>query len=198
MVHNGATRIRLLGVGGSTRAGAASFVLVRAALAMAAELGTETREADVGVLDLPLLREGMPLASYPSALPWLLAEARAADAFLFCSPTYLGTVSGAIKNLLDLLSFLGSDDPPYLAGKPVALLAVGGANAAHTITALWHAAHALDGVVTQTSAAVPAAAVDRANGVIVDPKIESRLRRLVGEVVDLAGRTRTGFGESAE
>lgn len=182
--------VRLLGLGGATRPGASSFVPVRAALAMAAALGAEGRAADVGVLDLPLFQEEWAGGAYPTAVGWLLAEARAADALLVCSPTYLGTVSGAVKNLLDCLSLLGGDDPPYLASKPVGLMAFGGANAAHTLTALGHAAHALDGLVVPTSVVVPGGAVDRERGAILDRKIERRLGRMVGEVVDLGGRLR--------
>ncbi len=182
--------VRVLGLGGSTRPGSASFALVRAALAMAAAVGAETRAADVGRLDLPLLEEGRAVADYPPAVGRLLAEARAADALLLCSPTYLGTLSGAMKNLLDFFSLLAGDDPPYLGGRPVGLLAFGGANAAHTLTALGHVAHALDALVVPTSVVVPGAAVDRARGAIVDPKIERRLRRMAAEVVDLGGRLR--------
>lgn len=188
--------VRLLGLGGGTRPGSASFALVRAALATAAELGAETRAADVGVLDLPLLREGCPLADQPPAVAWLLAEARAADALILCSPTYLGTLSGAIKNLLDYLSLLGDDAPPYLAGKPVGLLAYGGANAAHTLTALGHVAHALDALVVPTSVAVAASAVDKETAEITDPKLDRRLRRMVAELIDLGARLRRPAAET--
>jgi len=182
--------VRLLGLGGSTRPGSASFALVRGTLAMAAELGAETRAVDVGETDLPLFREDCSAADRPPAVAWLLAEARAADALLLCSPTYLGTVSGAVKNLLDYLSLLGGDDPPYLGRRPAGLLAFGGANAAHTLTALGHVAHALDALVVPTSVAVPAWAVDTATATITDPKLDRRLRRMAAELVDLGARLR--------
>lgn len=157
---------------------------------MAAARGAETRAADVGVLGLPIFVPGRPVADSPPPLARLLAEARAADALLLCSPTYLGTISGALKNLLDYLSLLGDDDPPYLAGKPVGLLALGGANAAHTLTALGHVVHALDGMVAPTSVAVPGWTVDKGQGTIIDPKIAARIERMMGELVDLGARLR--------
>ncbi len=50
----------------------------------------------------------------PSSVHAFLAAVRAADALLICSPTYHGTISGAVKNALDYLEFMGGDTPRYL------------------------------------------------------------------------------------
>lgn len=182
--------LRVLGIGGSTRAGSSSLAALTAALGLAEAAGAETALADVRALGLPLFEEGRALGDYPAALAELLAAARRADAFLLCTPTYLGTVAGAMKNVLDALSFLAEDDPPYLGGKPVGLLALGGANAADALTALGHAARSLNGLVVPTAVAVPSRALDRERGGFADEAVRRRVGRTVGEVVDLGRRLR--------
>jgi FMN reductase len=168
-----------------------------AALRLAAEIGAETTLADVRALDLPLFDEDRPLAAYPASLAWLLAEARAADAVLLCTPTYLGTVAGAMKNALDALSLLADDRPPYLGGKPVGVMAFGGANAANGLTALEQAARSLNGLVVPTAVAVPGRAIDGATGAVVDEAVGRRLGRMVGELVDLGRWLRQPVGVAA-
>ncbi len=182
--------VRVLGIGGSTRWGSRSLAALRAALGLAEGMGAETALADVRALGLPLYDEDRPPAAYPAALAWLLAEARAADALLLCTPTYLGTVAGAMKNVLDALSFLADDRPPYLGGKPVGVMAFGGANAANAITALEQAARCLNGLVVPTAVVVPGRAVDGASGAVDDEGVGRRMGRMVGEVVELGGRRR--------
>lgn len=108
---------RIVGIGGSMRRAPASRMALEAALELAREAGAETVLVDVRALDLPLFDEDRSLADYPESLGRLLATVRAADVFLLCTPTSLGTVSGAIKNALDTLSLLADDDPPYVGGK---------------------------------------------------------------------------------
>lgn len=43
---------------------------------------------------------------------------------LWATPTYHGSMSGAIKNALDYMQLLADDPAPYLQGKPVGLIAI--------------------------------------------------------------------------
>jgi len=108
---------RLLVIGGSTRAGSLSLRALQAALRLAEEAGARTVLADVRALDVPLYNADRRLEDYPPTLAWLLREARAADAYILCSPTYHGTVAGAVKNVLDALNFLASDTPRISAAR---------------------------------------------------------------------------------
>ena len=169
------------------RAGGRNRTALEAALALARAAGASTTLADVQELDLPLFRPGQSEADGPPALAWLLAEVRAADAFLFCSPTYHGTISGAVKNVLDFLDLLGDG---YLDGKPVGLLAVGGTSATNTLNALHHAARSLNGLTVPTVVAVPSGAVDPTTGEVRDEATLRRLETLVDQVLDLTRRVR--------
>ncbi len=186
----GSARVRLLGIGGSLREGSTSLLALKAALRYAEEAGASTVLADVGAMDLPVYRPDVPPEVYPPALLWLLGEVRAADALILCSPTYHGTVSGAVKNVLDALDPLGADDPPYLGGKVVGLMALGGGSATQVLDALHHAVRALNGLTAPIVVAVPAGAPDPETGEVGDEAVWRRLDLMVRQVIELARRLR--------
>lgn len=181
--------LRILGIGGSMRQGSLSRIALAAALRRAEDAGAKTVLADVRGLDLPLYVAEHVRDEDPPSLGWLLAEVRAADAYILCSPTYHGTLSGAVKNALDVLDLLGDDDPPYFGGKVVGLMALGG-GAANVLNALQHAARALGGLTSPTVVAVPNRAVDPAIDEVGDEAVRRRLDRMVHEMIDLTRRLR--------
>jgi FMN reductase len=183
-----ATPVRVLGIGGSMRQGSKSLALLRGALGIAEEAGAIATLADVRELSLPIYDDDLPLAAYPPTLSELLAAAREADAYILCSPTYHGTVSGVVKNALDLLNFLVDDSPPYFGGKPVALMALGGGGAANVLTSLHHTARALNGLTISTVVMAGGGAI--ADSVVTDPNVQRRLLLMVDELLDLATRLR--------
>ncbi|MBC8076207.1 MAG: NAD(P)H-dependent oxidoreductase [Chloroflexales bacterium] len=180
--------LRILGIGGSTRAGSRSLFVLNTALAVAAAGGAHSVLADVRALDLPIYNEEWRVEDYPARLAWLLDEVRVADAFLLCSPTYHGTLSGVVKNVLDALNYLEGDTPRFLGGKVVGLIGVGG-GAANVINSLGHATRALNGLAAPTVVAVPSDAVDMQAGTLAAP-VQRRLDALVTQVLDLSHRLR--------
>ena len=64
---------------------------------------------------------------------------------IWSSPLYHGTVSGAFKNALDWLRRLGANDPPFLSGKPVGLVAGRRRPGLQAINTMEHAVRALRG-----------------------------------------------------
>jgi FMN reductase len=188
--RDGGKPIRILGIGGTTSAKSWSLVPLQEALRKAEAMGCETVLATVYDLNLPLLHTEWRLEDYPPTLAWLLDEVRRADGIIICSPTYHGTISGAIKNVLDLLIFLGKDTPPYLGGKPVGLMAYGGMTAMGVLHALTNCVRGLKGISVPTHIAVPEDTVDRQQVKISSPKIETRLDLMVAELVSFAGQLR--------
>ncbi len=180
--------VHVLGLGGSLRPESNSLIALEDALRLAAEAGAETTLVSVRDLALPIYNPTLSADEQPAALRRLLDQVRAADAFIFCSPTYHGTVSGAVKNVLDALNGLARDQPRYLGGKPVGLMALGGGSAMNTINALAHATRALNGLATTTVVTVPGAAVDPVTRQITDPLVRQRLATMVSEVLDLGSR----------
>lgn len=117
--------VRILGIGGSIRAESVNLMVLRTMLGIAESLGAETVLADVHSMQLPIFNQYLPMDQQPAKLLWLLREVQQADGFIICSPTYLGSLSGAVKNTLDSLH-LGHDQPgTYFEGRPVALASFG-------------------------------------------------------------------------
>ncbi|TPG41111.1 NAD(P)H-dependent oxidoreductase [Sphingomonas koreensis] len=81
---------------------------------------------------------------------------RDASALIIASPGYHGSISGVVKNALDLLEETAGDDRPYLADMPVGLIATayGWQATGSTIAALRSIVHALRGWPTPFAAAI--------------------------------------------
>src|SRR3954452_18828717 len=112
-------RVRLLLVTGSTRHGSTNS----AALRTAAELLDDTAEAVVheALGGLPPFNPDDDHDPLPAAVAELRGAIAAADAVVFCSPEYAGTLPGTLKNLLDWTVGGGEMD-----GKPVTWINVAG------------------------------------------------------------------------
>jgi FMN reductase len=182
--------VRILGIGGTTSEKSWSLVPLRAALDKAEEAGAETELASVYQLDLPMFRTDWRLEDYPPTLAWLIDEVRKADGLILCSPTYHGTISGALKNVLDALIYLAWDSPPYFGGKPVAVMAYGGMTSMGVLQALSTCVRGLKGITVPTHVSVPERAIDRETIRIVDDRINERIEHMVGELLSFAARLR--------
>lgn len=187
---NAPRRVRILGIGGTTSERSWSLVPLDTVLDKLADAGADVVCATIHDLDLPMFRTDWKLEDYPETLAWLLDQVRAADALVICSPTYHGTMSGAIKNLLDCLIFLGWDKPPYLGGKPVGVMAYGGMTSMGVLSGLTQVVRGLKGVTIPTHIAIPERAVDREQVEIVDERVLSRMDEMVAELMSFAERLR--------
>ncbi|MBA2247879.1 MAG: NAD(P)H-dependent oxidoreductase, partial [Chloroflexia bacterium] len=130
--------VRILGIGGSTRAGSITERVLEAVLGLAAEAGARTTLASIRELDLPMYNDDVESREQPEVVHKLLADVRAADGFILASPTYHGTISGALKNALDFLNVDKRVPRTYFDGRPVALVAFGGPSALNVVNALGH------------------------------------------------------------
>jgi FMN reductase len=187
--------VRIVGLGGGMRPTSRSLVALKEGLTLAEAEGAETRLLSVLDLQLPMYRPDFDSpASYGAeaaqAIEHLIESARWADGMLWASPSYHGSLSGAVKNALDFIQFLSNDSPSFLYGKTVGVISTGaGAIAAvNTLTQMNQVAHALRAQVVPL--AVPITGVGRAieDGVLTDPQFRQRLEMLVKELVVLSGR----------
>ena len=106
---------RVLLISGSTRGGSLHTAALRTA-ARHAPSGISARLYD-GLLDLPAFVPGQFPA--PAVVTELRRQVIEADAVLFSTPEYAGSLPGSLKNLLDWLV-----DGGDLTGKPAAWLSV--------------------------------------------------------------------------
>jgi FMN reductase len=187
--------VRIVGLGGGMRPTSRSLVALKEALAVTQAEGAETRLLSVLDLQLPIYRPDYDSpekygAEAAPAIEHLIESMRWADGLIWASPSYHGSLSGAVKNALDYAQFLANDDPSFLYGKTVAMLATGaGAIAAvNTLTQLNQVAHALRAQIVPL--AVPITSVGRAieDGKLTDPQFRQRLAMMAKELMAVVGR----------
>lgn len=176
---------RIVGLGGTSAERSSSLSALRAVLAAAEALGAEVELLELGRLGLPMYEHG---ATPPPAVERYLAAMDSAQALVWSSPLYHGTVSGLFKNAIDWLELLSERDPAYLHDKPVGLVAVAaGGHALQAVTAMEHMVRSLRGWTIPYVVAVNHAseAFDR-EGTVIDPRVDTQLKKLGAEVVRAA------------
>ena len=110
--------MKVLAVSGSLRAGSHNRELLRAA-AEAAPAGVEV-ELWEGIGGLPLYDQDLEASAPPEPVRRLREDWAAADAILFATPEYNGSVPGGLKNAVDWGSRPRLEAP--LTNKPVAVV----------------------------------------------------------------------------
>jgi FMN reductase len=177
--------VRVAGLGGSLREESTSRTALQVALEGAAASGADTELIWVRDLDLPLYTdEHVP----PPAAHQLAKTVYQADALIWSSPTYHGSVSGAFKNALDWLILLAENDPPYLSDKPVGLVTTaGGVQGLQAVNTMEFIARSLRG--WSVPLVLPVAQSWQSfdpDGHLKDEAVAVQLRKLGAEVVRAA------------
>jgi chromate reductase len=128
--------MRILGLGGSLRAGSRNRALLDEAAAMAPGKLDLSRLAVVG--SLPLFdQDVVDRDGVPSAVAELKDALRAADGLLIATPEYNWGIPGFLKNAIDWASRPASDIPQVFGDLPVALVGAGGLSGTRNAQAAW-------------------------------------------------------------
>ena len=180
---------KVLGLGGSLRAGSTTTQALRVALAGAQAAGAHTELVDLAAFPLPVFDGTYTLDGYTAsereAVSKLLEMVAGAQGIILASPTYHNTISSALKNALELLEVYNEDGPGRFTGKVVGLVTVQGGTSGtgnNTLTTMLLAARAMHAWVTPTMVSVPGSRSAFAEGFPLNPGIEQRLRALGAEV----------------
>jgi FMN reductase len=108
--------IKIVGIGGSLRTESSSYAALQLAMDKVAVFDqVETELIDLRKMHLPFCDGGDAYPDYPDVLR-LQQAVEQADGLLLATPEYHGSVSGVLKNALDLMSF------KQLEGKVVAAI----------------------------------------------------------------------------
>ena len=145
----------VVGIGGTIGGISSTERALRIALDAAEREGFRTRM--FGGADMARLPLYDPRATSRTADEQAFVDAvRQASAVIIASPGYHGSISGVVKNALDLLEETSKDARPYLADMPVGLIATayGWQATGSTIAALRSIVHALRGWPTPFAAAI--------------------------------------------
>jgi FMN reductase len=178
----------ILGIGGTARPNSSSERSVRVALAAAEKMGART-----------VLIDGPHLARLPLYAPdraertddesALVEAARSCHGIIVATPGYHGSLSGPIKNALDLLEDTSRDERTYLDGCAFGAIvtAFGWMACGTTMVTLRSIAHALRAWPTPYGAALNASTpLFESDGSCIDAKVEGQLAIVAQQVVDFA------------
>lgn len=180
--HSCDRSILIAGICGSLRAGSYTRMALQVALAGAAEIGAQTSLIDLRDFDLPFASgdEGSPLGSGVLRLRKLVREA---DGIVLGTPEYHGSLSGVLKNALDLMGF------DQFEGKMIGLVGVSGGRmgAFEALNALRGVGRALHAWVVPEQASIPEAwRVFGPNGEILDEAHGKRVKEVGRQVARFA------------
>jgi len=187
-----ATTARIVGIGGTTRAGSSTEKAVKFALDVCQEEGASVvcfTAADLA--GLPFYAPEHPERT-PDAVR-LIEEIRSADGLIVGSPGYHGGISGLIKNALDYTEDLREDGRPYLTGMPVGCIATGAGwqGTLTTLSALRDVVHALRGWATPLGAALnTSSSCFTPDGQPIDDKVRFQLSTVAHEVMSFTTQRR--------
>ena len=175
--------VRVLLVSGSTRAGSGNTAALATTAAVAPRRVT-TVVYD-GLARLPAFNPDDDGDRVPREVAELREEITAADAVLFCTPEYAGTLPGSFKNLLDWTVGGGQ-----LYGKPAAWINVAALAAARARRTPWRPCSVtLAPIIVETACRrIP---VDRAavsqDGTISDPRFRAEAAEVWNALLDFLG-----------
>lgn len=183
-MSNSSDPLRIVGIGGTTKAGSSTEKALVACLTAAEQLG-----AQVEVI------AGAKLAALPLYSPEettrtpeqqrFVATVRDADGLILATPAYHGGMSGLLKNAIDLLEDLRDDRRPYLDGRAVGCIvtAYGWQGAGTTLTSVRTIVHALRGWPTPLGVTLNTA-------IPTDERMQLQIEMLAAQVVEFARRFR--------
>jgi FMN reductase len=191
-------KLHVVGIGGTLREVSTGLSALKEALRAAEEAGATTELLDLRELDLPMYEPGKSLEEYEENVGKLVEAMRGADALLWSTAAYHGTLAGVTKNALDFAQYLARDERPYLEDRIVGLIATagGGMAAVNAINAMVNVVHALRGVAAPLSVPVTQSwkAFDE-EGNIRDEWVAGRLESLGRLVVEMAAKLGSGVEE---
>jgi NAD(P)H-dependent FMN reductase len=167
--------LRLLLISGSTRAGSTNTAALHTVQAVApADMSAVLYE---GLAVLPAFNPDADQAPVHPAVAQLWEACTGADAVLFCTPEYAGSLPGSLKNLLDWTVGAG-----VLYGKPVAWINVAaegrgaGAHAELRTVLGYVGAVVIEAACAQMPVMHQAVAAD---GTVTDSSVRAQLRTLL-------------------
>ena len=187
----GSERLHVVGIGGTLRASSTSAWALERALNAAGRAGATTDLLTLNEFRLPIYEPGKALDEYEPIVGEFISRVRRADAMVWSTAAYQGTLAGVTKNAIDFFQFLSDSEPPFLQNRVVGLAATAGGDiaAVNAINAMLHSVTSLRGTPAPLFVAIPQAHnVFDKRGNILDKKWADRLDQLGWLVVDHASR----------
>jgi FMN reductase len=190
----------IVGIGGTARPNSTSERAVAEALRCAQSLGARTKLFDGGFVSrLPLYLPGRS-GCRPEEHE-LIDNVRCCQGIIVGTPGYHGSLSGPIKNALDLLEDTARDSRPYLDGRAFGCVVTsyGWQACGTTLVSLRMIAHGLRAWPTPYGAALNASTpLFQTDGTCIDPDISRQLSLVAAQVVEFARWREAGRGSNVD
>ncbi|MEL6161075.1 MAG: NADPH-dependent FMN reductase [Cyanobacteria bacterium J06627_32] len=171
--------VKVVGICGSLRTESYSMQALKLAAKRASALGAEVEILDLKEMNLPFCDGGSDYPNHPD-VDVMRAAVTGADALILATPEYHGSVSGVLKNALDLMSF------DHLAGKVTGMISVLGgqpnSNALNDLRIIMRWVHAW--IIPEQIAIGQAWKAFDKEGKLVDEKLAERFDAFAKSLVE--------------
>jgi FMN reductase len=171
--------VKIVGISGSLREGSYSSSALNLVTQRLSDLGASVEIIDLRSLNLPFCDGGKDYSAYPDVAK-LKQIVKAADGLVLATPEYHGSLSGVMKNALDLLTF------EELSGKVTGLMSVLGgqsnSNALNDLRVIMRWVHAW--VIPEQIAIGQAWQAFDKEGKLLDEKLGERFDKFSQSLLD--------------
>lgn len=178
--------VKIVGISGSLRPNSYSTLALQQAAARVEALGAEMNVLDIQEMNLPFCNGSDDYPDYPD-VERLRQAFREADGIILVTPEYHGSVSGVLKNALDLMSF------EHLDGKVAGAISVLGGqsnnNALNDLRTILRWVHAW--TIPEQIAIGQAWKAFSPEGKLVDEKLSERFDRFAERLVETTRKLRS-------
>lgn len=171
--------IKIVGIGGSLRTNSRAYVILQLASDYLQKHGYQFELLDLRQLKLPFCDGSSVYSDYPD-VKHLREKTKEAQGMILVTPEYHGSVSGVLKNALDLLEL------EHMQGKVVALIGVlGGQSSSNALNTLRLICRHLNAWVIPEQLIIPESdtAFDHHQD-LIDEDHKQRLLRLILKLTD--------------
>lgn len=177
--------VKIVGIGGSLRTDSYSQQALNLAALRLKALGAEVEILDLREMNLPFCNGEDEYPNYPD-VEKLRNAVRNADGLILATPEYHGSVSGVLKNALDLMSF------DHLSDKVVGTISVLGgqanSNALNDLRVILRWVHAW--VIPEQVAIGQAWKAFGSDGKLLDEKLSQRFDKFAESLVESTRKLR--------
>jgi FMN reductase len=171
--------VKIVGIAGSLRADSYSQMAIQITAQKVRDLGAEVEILDLREMNLPFCNGGDEYPNHPD-VQRLQNAFQSADGLILVSPEYHGSVSGVLKNALDLMSF------DQLSGKVAGFITILGgqsnSNALNDLRVILRWVHAWS--IPEQVAIGSAWKAFTPEGKLSDEKLSERLDQFARSLVD--------------
>ena len=171
--------VKIVGINGSLRSASYTAKALELAVTRVAALGAEVEILDLRQISLPFCNGEKEYPDYPD-VEKLRQTVKASDGLILATPEYHGSVSGVIKNALDLMSF------DELSGKVTGLISVLGgqpnSNALNDLRLIMRWVHGW--VIPEQIAIGQAWKAFNEEGKLLDEKLSERFDKFAQSLVE--------------